>query len=199
MTKKVTILTLIAAGLILISANVTVEAAVMSPDMMKHARFKMRMVEKNLFPARMLIRFKDEIDLSADQVSKIEKMQELIQEASIRRTADIKILSLKFHSYLKKEQINRKKMEKMIREIAKMKTDLQIDRMNYLLDVKNLLTAEQVAKIEELKNERRREWMRKRGPRMRERMERRRPGQRMRQGLEPTEPPMESENEGEIG
>jgi Spy/CpxP family protein refolding chaperone len=35
-----------------------------------------------------------------------------------------------------------------------MKTDMQVDHMNYLLDLKDLLTPEQIAKIESLKKER---------------------------------------------
>ena len=193
MTKKLTILTLLAAGLIFISANFTADAAVMSPDMMRHAGFKIRMAEKNLFPGHMLIKFKDEIGLTEDQLSKIEKMQNLFQEAGIRKKADIKVLELKLHSYLKAEQINRKKMEKMIRDIAKMKTDLQVDRLNYLLDLKSLLTPEQIAKIEELKKERRRHWMRQRRPGKRGIMDRMRPMERMRDREEPPEQPTNDE------
>jgi hypothetical protein len=84
MTKKVTILTLIAAGLIFLAANFAAEAAVMSPDMMRHAGFRIRMAERNLFPGYMLVRFKDEIGLTENQVKKIEKMQDLFREAGIR-------------------------------------------------------------------------------------------------------------------
>ena len=70
-----------------------------------------------------------------------------------RKQADIEVKGLKVRSYLKEEQVDRKNMEKMIREIAKMRTDLQVDQMNYLLDLKELLTSEQVAKIESLKKE----------------------------------------------
>jgi Spy/CpxP family protein refolding chaperone len=53
-------------------------------------------------------------------------------------------------------------MEKMIRDIAKLKTDMQIDNMNYLLDVKNVLKPEQITKIEEFKKQRRKDRMNKR-------------------------------------
>ncbi|UCH93019.1 MAG: hypothetical protein JSV88_22385, partial [Candidatus Aminicenantes bacterium] len=151
MTKKVT--TLIIAGLILISANLMAEPAGRHRDMMRHTRFGIHMAEKNLFPGHALLRFKDEIGLSGEQVSKIEKMQELFQEAAIRKQADIKIKELKLRTHLKNQQVDRKKMEEMIREVAKMRTDLQIDHMNYLLDLKDLLTPDQIEKIETLKKE----------------------------------------------
>ena len=160
MTKKVTIL--IAAVLILISMNLMAERGSRGRDMVKHARFGIYMAEKNLFSGSMLLKFKDEIGLTAEQVSKIEKMTDLFQEAAIRKQADIKVKGLKVRSYLKEEQVDRKKMEIMIREIAKMRTDLQVDHMNYLLDLKDLLTPEQIAKIESLKKEKRHKRMKTR-------------------------------------
>lgn len=160
MTKKVTIL--IAAVLILISMNLMAERGSRGRDMVKHARFGIHMAEKNLFSGSMLLKFKDEIGLTEEQVSKIEKMSDLFQEAVIKKQADIKVKGLKVRSYLKEEQVDRKKMEMMIREIAEMRTDLQVDHMNYLLDLKDLLTPEQIGKIESLKKERRHKWMEKR-------------------------------------
>ena len=151
MTKKVTIL--IAAVLIFVSMNLLAERGSRGRDMVKHARFGIHMAEKNLFSGSMLLKFKDEIGLTAEQVSKIEKMTDLFQEAAIKKQADIKVKGLKVRSYLKEEQVDRKKMEIMIREIAKMRTDLQVDHMNYLLDLRDMLTPEQIAKIESLKKE----------------------------------------------
>jgi len=152
MTKKVTIL--ITAVLIFVSVNLLAQHGTRDRDQVRHARYGIHMAEKNLFPGPMLLKFKDEIGLTAEQVNKIEKMADLFHEAAIKKHADIKIKELKVHSYLKEEQVDRKKMEIMIREIAKMKTDMQVDHMNYLLDLKNLLTPEQLAKIESLKKER---------------------------------------------
>jgi Spy/CpxP family protein refolding chaperone len=160
MTKKVTIL--IALVLIFVSMNLVAQHDATDWDRVKHARFGIRMAEKNLFSGSMLLKFKDEIGLTAEQVSKIEEMSGLFQEAVIKKQADIKVKGLKVRSYLKEEQVDRKKMEEMIREVAKMRTDLQVDHMNYLLDLKDLLTPEQIAKIESLKKERRHKRMKKR-------------------------------------
>jgi len=134
MTKKVTIL--IAAVLVFVSIRLLAEPGARDRDMVKHARFGIHMAEKNLFPGHMLLKFKDEIGLTAEQVSKIEKMKDLFQEATVKKQADIKVKGLKIRSYLTEEQVDRKKMEIMIREIAKMRTDLQVDHMNYLLDMR---------------------------------------------------------------
>jgi len=152
MTKKVTIL--ITAVILFVSMNLLAQHGARVRDMVKHARYGLHMAEKNLFPGAMLLKFKDEIGLTAEQVGKIEEMTELFQETSIKKQADIKVKGLKVRSYLKEEQVDRKKMEMMIREIARMKTDMQVDHMNYLLDLRDLLTPEQIAKIESLKEER---------------------------------------------
>ncbi len=160
MSKKVIIL--LFAGFVLASFTITLESAPMQRKMMRHAGFGIMMAEKNLFPAKMLLKVKDEIGLTEEQVTKIEKMEEIYQESAIKKHADIKVQELKFHSYLKSDQIDRSKMEKMIRDIAKKRTDLQIDHINYLLDLKNLLTPEQIEKIDALKKERMHKMMRHR-------------------------------------
>ena len=153
MTKKLTVLVI--AGLMLMSVNLLAGPRGADRDMMRHARFGIHMAEQNLFPGFMLLKHKDEIGLTQDQVKKIEKMEEAHKEAGIRKQADIEVLELKLHSFLKKEPVNRKEMEKMVRDIAAMKTDLQIQQMNYLLDVKDILTPEQLDKIESFKKEKR--------------------------------------------
>ena len=154
MIKKVTIFLI--AVLLVIS---TLNAVVYSPKMTKHMRYGLYMAEKNLFSGRLLLRMKDDIGLTEDQVAKIEKLGEMHHESLIKRNADIKVLELKFNSYLKEEKVNRAKLEKMIREIAILRTDLQVEQINHLLDLRELLTTEQLAKIDELKKKMRRRRM----------------------------------------
>jgi Spy/CpxP family protein refolding chaperone len=174
MTKK--LVTLIAAGLMLMAVGFDVKAEAPSAagrNAMKHARFGIRMAERNLFPAHMLLKFKDEIGLTRDQVNTFEKMREQFMEYAIKQRADLKIKEMKFHSFLKEEKVNRKKMEKMIREIAGMKTDMQISHMNYLLDIKEVLTPEQIQQIEKFKKERRHKRLKERRHRIKERVRQR--------------------------
>lgn len=164
MTKKVTLL--IAAVLMVMVGSLALQAEARRPDMMKHSRFGIRMAEKNMIPARMLLQHKDELGLSDQQVAKIEGMQTKFQEAHIRGQADIKVKQLKLRNYLKSDKIDRKKLEQMIRDVAALKTDMQIDRMHYMLDVKSVLTAEQLKKIDQFKKQRRQQWFKnRRGPR----------------------------------
>jgi len=121
------------------------------PNTLNSMRFGLYMAENNLFEARFILHLKGEIALTAPQVQKIENMMLAYEENAIRRGSDIKVLELKFASLLKGNRIDRREMEKMAREIGRMKTDLQVGHLNYLLDVRDTLTAEQVQKLENMK------------------------------------------------
>jgi Spy/CpxP family protein refolding chaperone len=180
MTKMRSIL--IVAVLVLLSLDLMAGPAGRGRDMMKHTRYGIHMAENNLFPGYILLKYKDEIGLTEDQVSKIDKIRDLFQETKIKKHADIKIKELKLRSYLEEKQLDRKQMEKKIWEIAKMKTEMQIDQMNYLLDLKDLLSPKQLEKIESLKKERRERMMERRKfrkDRERERTERKRTPRRL--------------------
>ena len=160
MTKKVIVV--LAAMMMVLSVGLTLDAAGQR-GMMRHSGFGLRMAENNLFPCFMLLRFKAEIGLTAEQVTKLETMQETFQETRIRRQADIKVQELKLQTYINDQKVDRKKLEKMIRDVANLKTEMQIDRMNHLLDCKSVLTAEQLLKVDQLREENRRNRMDRRG------------------------------------
>jgi Spy/CpxP family protein refolding chaperone len=123
------------------------------PNLLNGLRFGLYMAENNLFEARFILRLKGEIGLSAQQEQKIENMMLAYEESAIRRGSDIKVLELKFASLLKGKRIDRREMEKMAREMGKLKTDLQVDHLKYLLDVLDTLTPEQIQKIEKFKKD----------------------------------------------
>jgi Spy/CpxP family protein refolding chaperone len=108
--------------------------------------------EAKLYGGRKLLRVKDELGLTAAQVEKIENLV-LEQEAfCIRASAEIKIKELRFASYLESGagENQRREIARYIREISKEKTDLIIHHMNYLLDLKELLTPRQLKILEQL-------------------------------------------------
>jgi Spy/CpxP family protein refolding chaperone len=121
------------------------------PGMLNSLRFGLYMAENNLFEARFILHFKGEIGLSAPQEQKIENLMLAYEESAIRRGSDVKVLELKFAALLKGNRIDRREMEKQAREIGRMKTDLQVGHLNYLLDVRDVLTAEQAQKLEKMK------------------------------------------------
>ncbi len=120
-------------------------------EMMKHARFGIRMAERNMYPAEIILRMKDKIELTEKQIGKIEELKRSFAEYVIKAEADVKIMELKLGDYLKQDKVNRAEVEKLIRNVSGLKTDLHVAHINNLLDLKELLSSEQIAKIEEAK------------------------------------------------
>lgn len=128
-----------------------------SSSMMKHSRgmsYHIKLAEMNLYPSQMILRYKTEIGLTAEQEKKIQALQMKYREISIKQNTDIKILELKLSSLFKADNPSRKLIENKIREIASKKTNMVIDKFNYLLDLKQILTKEQLTKIDNLRRTR---------------------------------------------
>jgi hypothetical protein len=120
---------------------------------LERLKFGLQMAENNLFEARFLLQNREFIGLSAEQQKKVETMMLAYEEKNIRRGSEIKVLELRFATLLKPGAVDRIEMEKMVRQINTQKTELQIDHLNYLLDLRLLLTPEQIGKLEERKKE----------------------------------------------
>jgi len=165
MNKKIIFLLLMV--LLLGSATQAQDGKRLRPNLLNNLRFGLYMAENNLFEARFILRLKGEIGLTAQQEQKIENLMLAYEETAIRRGSDIKVLELKFATLLKGNRIDRREMERMAREIGNKRTDLQVGHLNYLLDVRDTLTAEQVQKLEKMKEKFRatmRERMEQKGP-----------------------------------
>jgi len=121
----------------------------------RHAEIAFFMAEKNLYDARLILKVKDKIGLTMEQEEKIENIMLTHEAFTIRNGAEIKIKELLFVSYLKSEtepgKMDRKKVEKYIREISSVKTDMIVHYINYLLDLKAILNPVQLEKMAEIR------------------------------------------------
>jgi hypothetical protein len=106
--------------------------------------------EKDLFDARILLHEKDKIRLTRKQQQKAEKMMLVYEESTIKNSAEIKILEIKFASYLESGNSDRDEIAKLIKEISKRKTECIIKYMHYLLDLKEMLSGEQIEKLKKI-------------------------------------------------
>ena len=122
-----------------------------SPERFSHFMF---LADSNLVDGRRLLEVKDKIGLTPEQEEKIEDLV-LEQEASnIRSSAEIKIKEARFATYLRSGEMDRKEMETYIREISAEKTRLIVNYVNYLLDVRELLTSRQLEILRQFKTKR---------------------------------------------
>lgn len=109
------------------------------------------LAENNLYDARLILAAKEKIALTKEQTEKIENLMLENEAAIIRDSAEIKIRELRFASFLKSQSndIDRNQVEKYIREISRKKTTMIVHHINYLLDVKQILTPTQLQKLAE--------------------------------------------------
>ncbi len=121
------------------------------PGVVSSLRFGLHMAENNLFEARLILRLKNELGLASAQQKKIEDLMLAYEEGAIRAGSDIKVLELKFATLLRSGGVDRREMERMARAIGGKRTDLQVNHLNYLLDVRAVLNPEQVQKLEKMK------------------------------------------------
>ncbi len=152
--RKQTLVVVVLALVFLFGTTFNAYAKGQRGKMMRHSGFGLKMAEKNLFSAGMLLKLKDEIGLSEAQVKKIEKMQYKFQEFKIKSSADAKLIGLQIKSEFNVDKVNRKKVTDLIRKAAAIRTEIQIGRINYMLDVKSVLKKEQIDKIKTLRKER---------------------------------------------
>lgn len=146
----------IIAGLVLLLVCIGSGPAQDNMEREGRMRFGLHLVENNLFEARFLLRFRQDIGLSEEQVEKIEHMMLAWEENAMQRNGEIKTMELKFTALLRDAKVDRKQMEKIFRELARLRNDLQLDHINYLLDLRALLSPEQIRRIEQKKQEIRR-------------------------------------------
>jgi len=164
----VSVILVLSAALFL---NAQQEFRGMRPGRGQHARDFF--AKQNFIPARMLLKAKDKIGLSAEQEKELTAMIEAHEQWAIKFRADMEIKALKLRTTLEAEQLNLKDAEGQIRAQADMHAEMQIARLRFQQEVKALLTPEQLTKLTELKKEFRarvRDGVRQRGERRRERM-----------------------------
>jgi Spy/CpxP family protein refolding chaperone len=111
------------------------------------------LTDNNLFDGRMLLKIKDKIGLTGKQEEKIENLMLEHEAFSIRNSGEIKIKELQFAAYLEAGKTDRKEVEMYIREISKIKTNLIVHYMNYLLDVRDVLTPQQLETLKQMKEQ----------------------------------------------
>jgi Spy/CpxP family protein refolding chaperone len=123
-------------------------------DTLRQIKYLLFLSKNNLYDGRLLLQLKDEIGLTREQEKKIEDLMLEHEAFSIRNSAEIKIKELQFASYLKseKKKIDRKQMERLIREISNEKTTKIIHYINYLLDLRELLTPQQMEILRHQRN-----------------------------------------------
>ena len=97
-----------------------------------------------------LLSNRETLNLSADQVRKLEQLRDNFQRQAIRNDADLRIVELDIATLLDNEPVDMGKLEHKIRESEKLRTDLRIARVRAIEQARGVLTSEQKKKFQEL-------------------------------------------------
>jgi Spy/CpxP family protein refolding chaperone len=96
-----------------------------------------------------LLSHRENLQLSSEQVKKLEQLRDNFQRQSIRNEADTRILDLDITALLENQSVDLPKVEQKIRESEKLRADLRIARIRAIEQAKAVLTAEQRKKFYE--------------------------------------------------
>ena len=98
----------------------------------------------------LMLKHREHLRLSAEQVKKLEQVRDQYQRQSIRVEADTRILELDIAGLMDQPSVELPMIEQKIRELEKLRADLRIARVRSVEQAKNILTAEQRKRFYEM-------------------------------------------------
>ncbi len=98
----------------------------------------------------LMLRYKDELGLSADQVQSLERLRADFQREAIRRDADLRIAEMDLATLLEKDPVDLGQVEAKVKEIERQRGDLRLARIRAIEQGKAQLSPEQRGKLRTL-------------------------------------------------
>jgi Spy/CpxP family protein refolding chaperone len=102
----------------------------------------------------LMLQNREKLGLSSDQVKKLEQLKADFQKESIRRDADARVAEMDLKSLLEAQPADMAKVEAKVREIERGRADIRLARIRVIEKAKELLTADQRKKLQEIMGER---------------------------------------------
>jgi hypothetical protein len=104
-------------------------------------------------PISLMLRNRERLGLSADQVKQLEQLRNEFAKESIRSEANLRIAEMDLTSLIEAQPVDMTRVEAKIREIERIRADLRIARIRSIEKGKAQLSAEQRRKLQELQAE----------------------------------------------
>ena len=98
----------------------------------------------------LMLRHRDKLGLTAEQVRSLERLRSDFQKESIRKDADLRVAEMDLKALGDAQPVDLVKMEAKVREIERLRGDLRLARIRAVEKGKEQLTAEQRQKFQEL-------------------------------------------------
>ena len=93
---------------------------------------------------------RDELALTPEQTTRLEALRNDFTRESIRREADIRVAEMDLGALLAEDRLDMAKVEAKVRELAKLRADLRIERLRTIEQGRAVLTPEQRTKLQGL-------------------------------------------------
>jgi Spy/CpxP family protein refolding chaperone len=97
-----------------------------------------------------IIRNREKLDLSSEQVKNLERLRKDFEKQSIRKEADIRVAKLDLQALLDAQPVDMTKVEAKVRELERLRADLRFARIRAAQKAKEQLSVEQRQKLDEL-------------------------------------------------
>jgi hypothetical protein len=101
----------------------------------------------------LMLRHKDELGLSPDQIQSLERLRADFQREAIRRDADLRIAETDLAAFLEKDPVDIGQVEVKVKEIERLRADLRLARIRAIEQGKSQLSPEQRGKLRPLLTE----------------------------------------------
>ncbi len=98
----------------------------------------------------LMLRHRDELGLSPEQVQKLERLRADFQREAVRREADLRIAEMDLATLLDADTADLSQVEAKVREIERLRADLRLARIRTIEQGKAQLTAEQRVRLRAL-------------------------------------------------
>ena len=104
-------------------------------------------------PISLMLRNRERLGLTADQVKHLEQLRNDFAKESIRSQANLRIAEMDLTSLLEAQAVDMAQVEAKIRDIERIRGDLRIARVRSIEKGKAQLSAEQRRKLQELQRD----------------------------------------------
>lgn len=98
----------------------------------------------------LALQHRDQLGLTADQVTRLESLRAEFQKEAIRRSADLQIAETELEQLLQAEPVDLTKVEATLRQLESLRADLRLSRIKTIEQGKAVLTLEQRQKLASL-------------------------------------------------
>jgi Spy/CpxP family protein refolding chaperone len=120
---------------------------------MHHKGCRMSGLQHEMPGLRMILAAGDEINLTAEQRTKLEKMIMEFQKTRIDRQAELKKARLDLGALMRKDDAVETEVMAAIDKVSSLRTEMQKMRYRHHKQVKTVLTEEQLSKLKDLRKE----------------------------------------------